>query len=45
MDRSGAEELAAELLGVHSVATVARGLVTRALLPEGRVEAHEFGRR
>lgn len=39
-----AEDLAAELLGVRSIATVARGLVTRTLLPDGRVEAHEYGR-
>jgi hypothetical protein len=38
------DQLAAELLGVPSVAALARSLATRAMLPNGRVEAHEYGR-
>jgi hypothetical protein len=45
MDVPGTEELAAELLGVPSIAALAREQVARALLPDGRVEAHEYGRR
>ncbi len=45
MDVSGTEELAAELLGVSSMRALVRGLIARALLPGGRVEAHEYGRR
>lgn len=44
MDVPGTEELAAELLGVPSIAALAREQVARALLPDGRVEAHEYGR-
>lgn len=45
MDVFGAEGLAAELLGVPSVAALAQRQVARALLPNGRVEAHEYGLR
>jgi hypothetical protein len=45
MDVVSAEELAAQLLGVPSMAALARAQVRRALLPDGRVEAHEYGRK
>lgn len=41
MDESSVDEFAAELLGVPSVAALAQGLVSRALLPEGRARAHD----
>lgn len=44
MDRMGAKDLAAQLLGVSSIAALARSQVARAVLPDGRVEAHEYGR-
>jgi hypothetical protein len=44
MDVPGASELAADLLGVPSIVTVAQAQTARALLPNGRVEAHEYGR-
>ncbi len=45
MDVASAEELAAQLLGVPSMTALARAQVRRALLPGGRVEAHEYGRK
>jgi hypothetical protein len=45
MDFVSAEELAAQLLGVPSMTAPARAQVRSALLPGGRVEAHEYGRK
>lgn len=45
MDVVSAEELAAQLLEVPSMTALARAQVRRALLPGGRVEAHEYGRK
>jgi hypothetical protein len=40
----GARDLAAQLLGVSSIAALAQSQVARAVLPDGRVETHEYGR-
>jgi hypothetical protein len=45
MDVASAEVLAAQLLEVPSMTALARAQVRPALLPGGRVEAHEYGRR
>ena len=45
MDVVSAKVLAAQMLGVPSMEALAREQVRRALLPGGRVEAHEYGRK
>lgn len=45
MDVASTKELAAQLLGVPSMTALARKQVRSALLPGGRVEAHEYGRK